>query len=190
LAWFIDPSDPVYQKLADGEHEAKAFITVTMPGRGAKNALPPLAVSTKQIASARFVLQPADEPSVQLDSDPNLKPQIEQWLRAQSIRQFTSGHSGDLQLRLSGDFPKKLPIDLAFRVTIRADGRDWPCELPVCFQGRSGLMEIAVAKVKDLHAKTADVTLKSDPAAAARTLNIERIWDGEIVLKDVPIEPW
>jgi hypothetical protein len=51
-------------------------------------------------------------------------------------------------------------------------------------------MGIALATVKDLHAKTADVILKSDPAAAARTLNIERIWDGEITLKDVPIEPW
>jgi hypothetical protein len=190
LAWFIDPSDPVYQKLADGEHEAKAFITVTMPGRGAKNPLPPVSVSKKQIASAKFVLQPADRSSVQMDSDPNLKPQIEQWLHRQSLRQSASDHSGDLELVLVPDFSQKLPIDLAFQVAIRADGKDWPCLLPVCFQGQFGSMGIALAKVKDLHAKTADVILKSDPAAAARTLNIERIWDGEITLKDVPIEPW
>jgi hypothetical protein len=188
LWWFLEPSDRVYQKLADGEHVAKVVLDVHTPGQSARNALMVPGSTKKQISVIRFTIQPADTPSVTTDSDPRLKSQIERWLSRRSVQVAGLGKpNGELWVRLDANSHPPLPIDLAFRVTVRADGNDWPCKLPICFEGNLGPLGSSLTKVSNFRAKTADIILQSDPAAAARTIDIDRIWDGEIVLKDVPV---
>lgn len=190
LGWSIQPSDSVYDKLGDGEHVAKLIIDVHMPGKRASNAFLTTPISKREILQTRFVLQPADQPSVTTVSDPALKPQIEQWLREPLMKWW---NDEQIEIRFDPDPERKKthnepPIDLAFRVTIRADGKDWPCLRPICFRGQNST-GWALANAKDFRSKTADIVLQSDPATAAQTLSINRIWDGEIVLKDMPIKP-
>lgn len=79
-------------------------------------------------------------------------------------------------------------IDCAFRVFFRAGGREWPAgevwsRRTVNPQGFDAMLE-------GFEGSTIDIVLRPSRDIAARTIDLFRICGEEIVLEDVPVEPW
>ena len=81
------------------------------------------------------------------------------------------------------------PVNVAFDVSLRVNGREIPLSSSgvACGQGKrkTGSARLGQQSMPDAH--TADVILRSSGAVARGTPDIFEIWDGEIVLRDVPI---
>ena len=85
----------------------------------------------------------------------------------------------------------RLPVNVAFDVIIRAGGREYPTgriarkawagAYNTSFTGDGPPQRPATGKV--------DLLLRSSPAAARDTVDMTEFWKGELVYKDVPLEP-
>jgi hypothetical protein len=83
-----------------------------------------------------------------------------------------------LQLCVDGVFP---PIDLALDVFLRdPSGREWQVT-PVRFRANERMVYQTNAAPDDFDSDRVDVILRSSPDAAARTVDLKRIWSGELV---------
>ncbi|MDB5356007.1 MAG: hypothetical protein JWN24_2460 [Phycisphaerales bacterium] len=80
-----------------------------------------------------------------------------------------------------------LPVDVAFDVFVRFNGREFPVGGVNFHKGATSGYGSGVEKLPaDAPAKV-DVILRSSEAVARQTMDLTHIWKGEIVLKDVPI---
>ena len=93
------------------------------------------------------------------------------------------------------DFFDALPMDVAFEVFVRIGEREWPAGTAAQMAGprASVLPRIAMGdmtqRVRDFPADAmeADVVLRASPRVAEEA-GLDRIWDGEIVFENVPLE--
>jgi len=83
-----------------------------------------------------------------------------------------------------------LPIDVAFDVSMRINGQEYPMGGLVLHTGRAAgdLGYTGTANFPADLPSNADVILRSSEAVARQTVEIKRIWKGEIVLRNTPIE--
>jgi hypothetical protein len=134
---------------------------------------------------------PADQPSVAfVDDAPDLRALMEAgaitvpriWLRP-------TGRGVEAAAEIRAPMP---PLPVAFDVFVRVAGREsklWPpfvSDVPIRIRpgdgGHAGLIEGYGGE------RTADVVFRPNPkAAAAFSPDIDRIWNGELVLRNVPV---
>ncbi|MCB9850875.1 MAG: hypothetical protein H6817_09250 [Phycisphaerales bacterium] len=79
-----------------------------------------------------------------------------------------------------------LPIDIAFEITLRSGDDVWNFGNVVVHAGAMAANN-KTAILRDFDADAVDVILRSSADAARETTDVTRIWDGEIVVKDVPV---
>jgi hypothetical protein len=135
-----------------------------------------------------WVELPATQPSVVLVDDPALRPAIE---RAVTIRKAhlvqTRVLTAFVDFRIG-----PTPVPLAYDVFLRTDAREWkltPLVHPGPGGGTVGTTDSVRSEVNGFAAEVVDVVLRPNPdAAATRTLDIDRVWSGEVVLRDVKID--
>ncbi|MGH7180003.1 MAG: hypothetical protein ACREJC_21680, partial [Tepidisphaeraceae bacterium] len=80
------------------------------------------------------------------------------------------------------------PVPVGFRTFYRTNDTEFAG--PLVAMNAPGGEFPKVSRVPALRPETdkLDVIFHADPAAAAQTVDIFEIWDGELVFKDVPIE--
>jgi hypothetical protein len=94
-------------------------------------------------------------------------------------------------LAQSSQFGKApLPVDVAFDVSMRINGKEYPMGGLVLHAGRAAgdLGYIGTANFPADLPSNADVILRSSEDVARQTVEIKRIWKGEMVLQNIPIE--
>jgi hypothetical protein len=133
---------------------------------------------------ATMTLVPADQSTVELVAgDPKLTAAVrgalvprgpKPGLTALSLPMTPQG----LELSVDGAFP---PIDLALDVFLRdSSGREWPVT-PIRFHANERMVYQTRAVPEGFDSDRVDVILRSNPGAAARTVDLTRIWSGELV---------
>jgi hypothetical protein len=81
------------------------------------------------------------------------------------------------------------PVDVAFEAFARLpDGREYKLGTVAAPKGANGGWTVGAHEKPPPFAPRIDVILRSSPAAARETTGITQIWNGEVVLKDVPVE--
>ena len=78
-------------------------------------------------------------------------------------------------------------MPLAYDVVIRSVSGEWAGP-SVCVRRDSSGWLFDQVTVTGLASDRVDVVFRPSPAAAARTLDVDEIWDGKVVLKDVLVE--
>lgn len=78
------------------------------------------------------------------------------------------------------------PVDLAFDVFARANGKEYPLG-GVSFHAGGGSWGVATPTPPPGDFRTIDIILRSSEAVARGTIEITQIWRGEIVLSNVPV---
>lgn len=140
-------------------------------------------------AETPITVVPADGVLILLVKDESLRRDIENAIRAPPIEvRRASGGARTFYHQLS---ITNLPADIAFDILWRAGGREWPMAA-MALKGQAG-SQTGFAYGGDapgLEPGTGavDIVLRPSIEAAARTTDILDVWDGEIVMKDVPIE--
>jgi hypothetical protein len=83
-----------------------------------------------------------------------------------------------------------LPVDLAFDASIKFDGQEYPIGGVTLHKGRPAgdFSYIGVTRFPAELPSSANVTLRSSEAVARQTVDITRIWKGQILLPNVPID--
>jgi hypothetical protein len=172
-------SDP--RELADDDANddvAKMLATWTLP------------------LQATIEVVPRDQDLVELVSDPSLAEEIKRHIIIERCALMLAGSNRALlacRLRLNGS-----PIDAAFEVLVRAgeEGREWHVDDILFKTGDqptppltgSGLAS-PMPWVRDFppDAERVDIVLRTSKRLAEDS-GLERVWDGEIVIENVPLE--
>ena len=135
---------------------------------------------------ANVEVLPRGTQTVEPVSDESLRPAM---AAALSLRYCRAQRRGIAPRIISGLFDFDAPpMDFAFDVFVRSGEREWPVgqidsetEHPWDFSGSFG------GPVDGVLGDRVDVILRPSQAAARQTLRITRIWNGEIVLENVPL---
>ena len=176
------PLEPFAGKLADGRHEAKVVMDLSIYLANAPPGAQPLCW-TKQVLTAPFDLLPADSPAVEIVRDESLRPAIEKSLVVTDV-EFTNQN---INFMVEA---RAMPIDVAFDVIIVADGAErHVAQFAVAAQS----MNVSMAHSMSLRApnftgSSIDVIFRPSVAAAKGTIDVLGIWDGEIVRRGVPVQ--
>jgi hypothetical protein len=166
--------------LADGWHTSTADLNVTVTDLTSGQTYTYRARATWGLA-----LLPADQPSVTVNSDPALADVVQ---RALQVTVLFDGTQVIVWVKKVAD-PKEV---LALSVAVRAGGREWPVGSmevmpgPADKQDMTGGFPVSAA-VPGFDAPSVDVILRSGPAAAVETMHITNVWEGEVVLENVPV---
>jgi len=80
------------------------------------------------------------------------------------------------------------PVNLAFEVFARIDGKEYPMGTLAALKGAQGGFGAYCRTAADKVAPKCDIVLRSSEAVAKGTLDMMELWKGEIVLKDVPLK--
>ncbi|MDB5295802.1 MAG: hypothetical protein JWO31_1785 [Phycisphaerales bacterium] len=193
--------DRVLRELGDGPHEMVLTIRSTVTdGPPAGNAADdPTAASEVIELRATFTLGPADRPTVTLNPDPTLRPAVERALTVtQADWNTASGRpSGylNVSVQCSGT-----PIGLAYSAAARpaggpSGGPSWslgtlnfsPSTPGVSSSSGYGL-GASGRELAGFDADRIDVVLTPSLPAAVRTTNLTQIWDGEVIIRNVPVK--
>lgn len=132
-------------------------------------------------ATATFTLRPPDQPTVTLVPDESMRAALLECYRDSDIYLLD-----DRDPIVSLSTVKNLPMPVSFRVEVRQDGRTWPVGR---FAERSSFLTRLQAPLPGITPGRADLILTADAAAAAETIDVDRAWQGELVLADVPVHP-
>jgi hypothetical protein len=155
---------------------------------------PPLYSRTLNL-SAPFEVIPTDTPdTVSLIHDPSLAEQIR---AALYVNEFTfrtqrrqwSLPPARLLIRTGPGTPGRcqLPCDVAFDVFVRVADKEAHLG-SATLRSQSNIGVYMEGDVPLDEAEFADVILRSSPDVARSTVDIHRIWDGELIFKDVPVK--
>jgi len=175
----LRPEIVPYDALGDGRHKVVLFVNVLVSTRaGAPSAEIPVRVE------AEWELVPADAGSVELVDAPALREQIEPLVSA-GVEVDAVGRGSSLA-RVSVTF-NRLPVGVAYDVILRAGEKEWPVGRVSAPAGvyAGGWPESQVLKGFD--AEKVDVVLRPNPSAAEGTLDVLRVWNHEMVKRDVPV---
>lgn len=92
-----------------------------------------------------------------------------------------------VQVRTAWQPDRRLPIDVAFEVSLRTPSNEWPIG-QVSFSAGQNAVSLLNATVDLSGVDRVDVVLKPDLAAARQTVELTRVLDHEVILQDVPVE--
>ena len=142
--------------------------------------------------SADWELVVRDAQTVEVVPDDSLEVRhaMEQAVKVKEIEvekrpQGSRGESIDLDLSI-GTLPVPLSHDVFFRAP---DGREWKVtSITASRPTQYGTGGYVRDKDGRFDANRVDVILRPSPAAAQRTVDIVRMWNGQIVVKDLPVK--
>jgi hypothetical protein len=77
-------------------------------------------------------------------------------------------------------------VNLAFDVFARVKGKEFPLG-SVTFRG-SGIRGFGTHTLPIGGLRTVDLVLRSNDALARQTIDMNQIWQGELVLRDLPVQ--
>jgi len=134
----------------------------------------------------KWELVAADGQTVKEIHDDRLGPQIESAITDLHLQHYAKNDWCSLSLNFG-----PLPIGVAFSLEFRAGNQHWRTKLNEWSGGiassRRGGWISASGHLKDITADKVDIILHSDINEAMRTMDLDEMWVGEIVLKDVPV---
>jgi hypothetical protein len=136
---------------------------------------------------------PSGTPTVRLVPDESLRAAMTASMSAERLSASPSGG----QVSIGGQIHfKGLPTSAAFEVIWReraddgSPGREWP--ICTVTGRRSSANSDAImglsGQLSGFTANRVDVILRPSIAAAARTIDLREIWDGEVVIPDAPVK--
>jgi hypothetical protein len=180
MAW---QSGPLRQAVntAEGTHTLRADVEVTVSERALRRDGPPAASWTTTLTSF-FQTVPPGTPTVELDHSPEVQARMERGIVVRQLVWIADGATLRVELGVKG-----VPIDVAADVIVRAGGREWRARTTVNRNGGWGRASAVVTGVDRIDAPRADVIVRGSAEAAADTLDMTRVWGGELLFKDVPV---
>ena len=190
MTWHLEVDEQRLKGLADGPQQLEGEIPVSVYNRYLPNPMTEKGAPVADIkvkVSSRFILLPADQPSVQLVKDDSLEIAVEN-----SIVVAHSWQTGSRLTRVGDQLSSAIrpignpPIDMACDVLLRSGSQEWLAGQFLCDTAGHGGSSIE-ATVPGLRANLIDVVLRPSASAAAATMDMNRIWGKEIVLHNVPI---
>ena len=165
-----------------GKHRLRLDLKVTV-GRGIlPGAEPPVGDETRTLqVTSDFEVGAAPPPIAHIKSPDAVT--VRTWFNPHGFRQSIDGHVyGTLQCDSPG-------VPMAFDVFARANDREYSMG-SVNFR-RSAVSSswgISSEKLPTTGVHSIDLILRSSDEAAMRTIDMNAIWDGEVILSNVPIE--
>jgi hypothetical protein len=169
----------------DGPKALEVTMLAKLYDHDPNGASPPDAIRRIHL-KANWTL--VDTPTVRPINDPDLRPQME---KAISIGPISAspmgpGHYIDVTMPVRWNH---LPAPESYDVFLRAQGREWPLGSVAANAWTSNSTRCRGGFRQDAFTATmADVVLRPDPAPALGTIDMTQYWDGEIVIKNVPVE--
>lgn len=184
--WTVSADDPALTNLPDGPQTIRLTLDLdihTYPAYNANNSRPPDATSTMTLETTWELVS---GPTVTANTDPSHRPAVEKALTATIEPPRANGfHSTYISVNINSASP---PVPLTFDVFLRHDGKEWKIN-PIAFPaGRSHGWHTG-NNLPDFKADVADIILRPSLTAAESQVDFTEYWDGEVVLKNIPIQP-
>lgn len=190
-------NQPIPTTLTPGVHVIEATLdlaALTTDQHAAANAdtktftSGPSKVSARWTQSYRISVEvcPDDHPVIGLLHDPDLEPIVRKAITIQSLSRSISGTSDYLNASILFD---QLRTPLGYRILLRTGNREFffaTINQPVT-SGSSSWGLGAQTPTDWPAVDRVDVIFRPDPAAAYQNPDIQEIWDGELIFKDIPI---
>ena len=82
---------------------------------------------------------------------------------------------------------KKVPANIAFDVFVRFDGNEHLIGSINVAAGGETTYHVGGNSSIPPPPRVVDIVLRSNPRVALNTVNLDRIWSGELIYKDVPV---
>jgi hypothetical protein len=106
-----------------------------------------------------------------------------------SIYSFQWDRSQNYQLRGQVDI-HGAPVNVAFDAFARIDGKEYSLGWVALAQGKQcSFGVVSGGELPRVSAKSFDLILRSSESAARKTVDLNQIWRGEIVVPNVPLQP-
>jgi hypothetical protein len=187
-----DSDDATLKQLPAGPQQIDFDIPVSIYDMPVDHPIesPPPSATTVVHLSATFVLLPSETSSVTLVKDQRLRKAVEASL--------VLGNPGDPQpVAMKRAYESiympiravKPPVDLAFDLFYRFDGKEVPANAFVTEANDSRASGTSVANLPGFSGKTLDLVFRPNPKLAVDFTFGVQIWGEEIVLHDIPVEP-
>jgi hypothetical protein len=174
--------------LRDGPQSAGVAVTVTVSNALQQNA-PPLHKTTVT-PQGSWTLTPASSPSLTIDNSIQKNT-----LKEMAARTTASFAGKGAFLFVNGDYSQWTPYPFAFRVYVRGEGREWEVGRAAALLGKVSL------ELRPFNYARAgfplggwefppvvDVVIRPSDEDAVRTIECTKIWHGEIVIPNVPVQ--
>ena len=172
------------QSLPPGTHKVRFSQELGVYGswdEGAKR------VATRTIdLDAEFEILPESQPIVKVVDQPELAEAVKKSIAVTNWWEAGDGQAPprvNMQVNVSNP-----PIGLGFQVFVRTGGEEYRSGR-IAVGGTGNWSTWLIAETKGQRPSHVDVIFRCDPDAAAGTLDTYEIWNGEISLPDVKIEP-
>lgn len=142
----------------------------------------PIIAEWTEHLSTTWSLVPADTVTVEIIDDPTQQSAIEKSIKVTSLTYTPGGRDYlNLNIQFIG-----LPVPVAFDVFARADGQEK--KLSSIYVKNSGSSGWGTGGEFKTQAKAADFILRSNINVARRTVDMTRMWKGEVTIKNIPIQ--
>lgn len=163
-----------------GAHRLEVTFSMSVH-KGGSSAGTLLWRRSKTLAGSFNVLPEAQPGHVRLLNQPELLPQMRAALRATQVERRSSGEYA-IMLDL-----RNAPANAAFEVFARIDGREYPIGTMALAKGKQMGFHLAADSIKGIDAKRMDFILRGSEKVARRTVDLDEIWSGEIVLEGIEV---
>jgi hypothetical protein len=170
-------------KLAPGDWPVR--YTVDLELRESSSQPGPNIATKQLILQGTVKLLPASQPSVTVIRDDSLKPAIAKALKV-SHASYSEWNSGYLNVTVNVDGP---PVGIGFDVFAVADGKEHRIGRFAAPGGKRNHGWGMGERVPSFDADTVDLIFRSSPKAATETTDTFEVWDGEVVLRGVKVQP-
>ncbi|UCG31769.1 MAG: hypothetical protein JSU68_08870 [Phycisphaerales bacterium] len=143
--------------------------------------------------SAEFELLPADAPDyLELIDEPLQRALIRGGIKVKEaevrFRPRLWPTPALYYLRLAFEQNRDLPFDVAFDVVVRHGVREITCGSIWCPEGRQRYHRLETGGyVPRIDGESIDIVLRSSADVARRTVDLRRLWDGQIELSGIPL---
>jgi hypothetical protein len=187
------PVDAAVARLPDGPQVVSATVHWTVSEPKASGAA--LVDEEVELSAPLTILPPAAPRAVKLNTDPALRERVEKSLTVSRLgvgpgpaRASSRGEGSQLFLHVRAANP---PVGMSFRAILRSGHREWEIGLlrfpPGDTTGRVTAADFTL--LEDFDAARVDLVLKPSAEAATETAGLMEIWGGEVVIKNVAVDP-
>ena len=117
----------------------------------------------------------------------NKQPDAMELAKCFQVEHLRSGQTGDF---IFGSIrPKNLPIDCAFSIFALWDGKEYPCGQFIVKKEDTRFSDTTIMGHLPANPKraTIDLILRTNTKLAEEQVDFTEIWDGEIMLKNIPV---
>ena len=169
--------------IADGRHTLKMSVNVEIyPGPNQRGEV---IAETKVTISDTMTLLPADQPTVTVIKDPSHRAAIEKALKISYGPKLGEWQKGYLSCTIGVDGP---PVGIGYEVFARWGGQEKKLGRFAAPAGKRNHGYGTGTEVGELTAEKIDLILRPSIDAAISTTDVFEIWDGEIVIRDLPVQ--